>query len=221
MSEMNLEKLNEFIERVSQKQNNYVQKYCDNAPRFVVKNVLNLMLSIQRKISGFNLINNLLAQEYKYIKSNNSRNKLYARIYKKSKKSVDYLKENYYYSIVEDYIIFMHRIMEKVSTNEYQKAKIEKLVKSLELEEFIQNHSEYYKIHGIFEIVNKINKIKYTICVKKSLHYYMLNKEVFLEYEELLNKVLNIKDNNLKRAVLYYLEIVSDFKEISLDGITL
>ncbi|MCI8485891.1 MAG: hypothetical protein HFJ20_02075, partial [Clostridia bacterium] len=51
--------------------------------------------------------------------------------------------------------------------------------------------------------------------------YYMNNKEVFLEYEELLNKVLNIKDNNLKRAVLYYLEIVSDFKDISLDSIIL
>lgn len=221
MSEMNLEKLNEFIERVRQKQNNYVRKYCDNAPRFVVKNVLNLMLSIQRKISGFNLISNLYAQEYKYIKSNNSRNKLYARIYNKTRKNVEYLKKNYYYSIVEDYIIFMHRIMEKVCINEYQETNMKELVKSLELEDFIQNHEEYYKINKIFKIVSKINKIKYTICIEKSLDYYMNNKEVFLEYEELLNKVLNIKDNNLKRAVLYYLEIVSDFKDISLDSIIL
>ena len=149
MNEITLNELSDLIESVSKKQNNYVEKYCDNAPRFVVKNVLNLMFPIQRKIYGYKLISELYAEEYKYIKKNNLKNKLYKRIYNKVKKSVKYLKKNYYHSIVEDYIMFIYRVIEKGSLNDYQVKKIKGLVKSLELEEFIENHDEYYKILGI------------------------------------------------------------------------
>lgn len=205
-----INELKGMLERIQAKQDKGVKKYCKKAPKDVANRIFLSMQEISSQINLYGFINSLSAEEYESIRQKQSGTLMVDCVLRIIVNEVEFLKENYYYSIVSEFCQFCERRTSGFCTDEVEK--IKKSLSPIKLNNYIKNHPEYPKIEKLKEILHDTDIIVDNVDVDCYELYKLLGyKEVLSEYERRLNDITSVNDINLKRAFYTYLDESIEF----------
>lgn len=200
------EEILKIRERIFEKQKKY-EELCGMEPSVEFeKNIFEILLNIHKKLSTFSFVNSFADKEFSFI-----RPKLKTKnIIKKLEKVIDMLKKEYYYELSETVGIY---IRNEIMKNKFMESEVDKLTEfkdSIIRMKFISNHSEVDKVSELLFYAQSLNDV-YRLNGSEKIYILEGIKAVLNNYSEALDKLDEVSDNSLKRAVLSYISDVMQF----------